>query len=63
MKYVQCFYLNIPISGFLPHAGCIHVENYKKLAERKIKVLYAGGLSANVNDGIRRIMPGLYSIF
>ncbi len=53
MKYIQRFYPNIPISGFLPHAGCIHEENYKKLEERSIDVLYAGGLSAYVNDAIR----------
>ena len=53
MKYVQRFYPNVPVSGFLPHAGCIHITDYKKLGERGIDVLYAGGLSAYVNDAIR----------
>lgn len=53
MKYVQRFYPNIPTVGFLPHAGCIHVEDYKKLKDRKTDVLYAGGLSAYVNGAIR----------
>lgn len=53
MKYIQRFYPNIPVSGFLPHAGSIHVTNYKKLGEREIDVLYAGGVSAYVNDAIR----------
>lgn len=53
MKYVQRFYPNILVSGFLPHAGCIHTERYKKLEKREIDVLYAGGLSAYVNDAIR----------
>lgn len=52
MKYVQRFYPNVSVSGFLPHAGCIHIKNYKKLKDREIDVLYAGGVSAYVNDGI-----------
>lgn len=53
MKYIGRFYPNIPVAGYLPHAGCIHVDTYKKLEERSIDVLYAGGLSAYVNEGIR----------
>ena len=53
MKYVAQYYPNIPIAGYLPHAGCIHIKTYKKLIERSIDVLYAGGLSAYVNEGIR----------
>lgn len=53
MKYIQRFYPNVPVSGFLPHAGCIHIADYKKLWEREIDVLYAGGVSAYVNDAIR----------
>lgn len=53
MKYIGRFYPNIPVAGYLPHAGCIHVDTYKKLEERSIDVLYVGGLSAYVNEGIR----------
>lgn len=52
-KYVGRYYPNIPAAGYLPHAGCIHIGEYKKLEERSIDVLYAGGLSASVNEGIR----------
>lgn len=52
VDYVRRFYKNIEHVGFLPHAGseqkCVH----RPLAERSIDVLYAGGLSKYVAQGL-----------
>lgn len=55
MKYVQRFYPNIPIVGYLPHGG-IELEDVikKDIKDRKIDVLYAGGISKKF---IESIMP------
>lgn len=45
MRYVQRFYPQIPVTGFLPHAGIDRGTPAKRIADRRIDVLYAGGLS------------------
>lgn len=45
MDYLQRFYPNIPIVGFLPHGGICLDQNPMPIAEREIDLLYAGGLS------------------
>lgn len=45
MRYVQRFYPQIPVTGYLPHAGIDRGRPEKKISDRKIDVLYAGGLS------------------
>ena len=45
MAYLQRFYQNIPIVGFLPHGGKKKYTSYKPITERSLDVLYAGGIS------------------
>jgi glycosyltransferase involved in cell wall biosynthesis len=45
MRYVQRFYPNIPITGFLPHAGKKLRLEPKPISERSMDVFYAGSLS------------------
>lgn len=45
MRYVQRFYPQIPITGFLPHAGKEKMQAPKPISDRSIDVMYAGGLS------------------
>ena len=45
MKYLQRFYPQIPIVGFLPHGGKNKFTEHKKIADRSIDVIYAGGIS------------------
>ena len=45
MRYLQRFYPNIAITGFLPHAGKLREEELKPISERQTDILYAGGLS------------------
>lgn len=45
MRYLQRFYPQIPVTGFLPHAGKDKHITPKPIAERSIDVIYAGGLS------------------
>lgn len=52
MNYVKRFYPNIPITGYLPHAGKEAEAIYKPINERKIDVLYAGGLSKTFAENI-----------
>lgn len=54
MKYLNRFFAQIPITGFLPHAGKEVVLNRHPLSERKIDVIYAGGFSKNF---VGNIMP------
>ena len=54
MRYIQRFYPQIPITGFLPHAGICRKKPFKKIEERVIDVLYAGGLS---RDFVKNVMP------
>ncbi len=54
MRYIQRFYPQIPISGYLPHAGIARGGAARKIAERRIDVLYAGGLS---RDYVKNVMP------
>lgn len=55
VNYVKRFYTNIKQVQFFPHAGIeIHKEREQKIpvAERKIDVLYAGGLSRYAAEGL-----------
>ena len=45
MKYVQRFFPNIPIVGFLPHGGKEAGSEKKEINSRSIDILYAGGIS------------------
>ena len=45
MNYVARFYPQIPITGFLPHAGKEKTQELKPITDRSIDVIYAGGLS------------------
>lgn len=44
MNYINRFYPNITCNGFLAHGGTSYCTTYKPISERKIDVLYAGGL-------------------
>lgn len=53
MNYVSRFYPNIPMVGFLPLAGK-HLDREKKaLSERKIDVIYAGGISRSFAEQMK----------
>lgn len=54
MKYIQRFYSNIAVTGFLPHAGKIINDgaDIKKIKERNTDVMYAGNLSKSFADNI-----------
>ena len=54
MRYLQRFYPQIPVTGYLPHAGIEPEQAKKKIAERSIDVLYAGGLS---REFAQNVMP------
>ena len=46
MNYVNGFYPNVPICGFLAHGGIEKHKDKKPMKDRSIQVLYAGGISA-----------------
>ena len=48
VKYVKRFFPEIAASGFLPHPGKETAGVKKKIKDRRISVLYAGGLSRGV---------------
>ncbi len=52
MAYVSRFYPKIPVSGFLPHGGIEACGVRKPVRERKIDVLYAGGLSRSFAENV-----------
>lgn len=54
MKYLNRFYPQIPITGFLPHAGKESILIRRPLSERNIDVMYAGNLSRSF---VENIMP------
>ena len=54
MKYIERFYPNIPVIGYLPHGGREIKTDRKPIKERSIDVLYAGGLS---RDFAKNILP------
>ncbi len=56
MRYLQRFYPQIPITGYLPHAGKELPGERRPIAGRSIDVLYAGNLSKSFADNI---MPDL----
>lgn len=45
MKFVQRFYPQIQVVGFLPHGGKTKNIQAKPIVERNIDILYAGGIS------------------
>ena len=49
MKFVQRFYPQIQIVGFLPHGGKTKNIQAKPIVERNIDILYAGGISYKLN--------------
>ena len=53
MNYVTRFYPNVPVCGFLGHGGIEKHLNKKSMKDRKIEVLYAGGISAPNVEKIR----------
>ena len=52
MRYLERFYPQIPMIGYLPHAGKELSEVKRPLAERGIDVLYAGNLSSSFAENI-----------
>lgn len=56
MRYLQRFYPQIPITGYLPHAGKELPGEKTPIAGRNIDVLYAGNLSKSF---VNNIMPDL----
>lgn len=52
MRYLQRFYPQIPVTGYLPHAGIESGQEQKKIARRSIDVLYAGGLSKTFAENV-----------
>ena len=50
MKYLERFYPQIETVGFLPHGGKLIPGEKKPLRDRKIEILYAGGLSRGFID-------------
>lgn len=48
VKYIRRFFPQIQKNGFLPHAGKELPGEKKKIKDRNIEVLYAGGLSRGV---------------
>ena len=53
MSFVNRFYPNIEINGFLAHGGTISANTLKSLRDRKIDVMYAGSLFADYVDAKR----------
>lgn len=53
MNYIQRFYPNIPINGFLPHGGTAMENIPTPISQREISVLYAGTLFANYADSLK----------
>lgn len=53
MKFVQRFYPDIQIAGFLPHGGKEKRLQYKPIKDRTIDVLYAGGISYKFIEQIK----------
>lgn len=52
MRYIQRFYPQIPVTGYLPHAGIDRGTPAKRIADRQMDVLYAGGLSRKFAQNI-----------
>ncbi len=52
MRYLGRFYPNIPMIGYLPHAGKELSQTKRPIAERSIDVLYAGNLSRSFAGNI-----------
>lgn len=56
MSYINRFYSNISITGFLPHGGKELWNEIRPISGRKIDVMYAGGLS---RANAKNIIPDL----
>ena len=54
LRYLERFYPNIPVIGYLPHGGKRISDHIKPISERTIDVIYAGGLS---RDLANRVYP------
>lgn len=52
MRYLQRFYPEIPVIGYLPHAGKELPGIKRPISERSIDVLYAGNLSKSFAENI-----------
>ena len=52
MRYLNRFYPNIAITGYLPHGGKISSSERKAIVDRKYDVIYAGNLSRQFADNI-----------
>lgn len=50
MRYLERFYPQIPVIGYLPHAGKELPGERKQLKDREIDVIYAGNLSRSFAD-------------
>ncbi len=59
VEYVKRFFPHIRNVQFFPHAG-IEYGNYVPIAERKIEVLYAGGLSRYAAEGLIPDLGGIH---
>jgi hypothetical protein len=63
MRYLNRFYPNIAVTGFLPHAGKPLPGIKKKLCERPSDVIYAGGLSRAFADKVTPDLSGYGRLF
>lgn len=50
MRYIQRFFPNIPVSGFLAHGGIEVQRDKKSIKDRKYDVIYTGSLSRSFAD-------------
>jgi hypothetical protein len=63
MRYLNRFYPQIPVTGFLPHAGKVLPGLKLPLCDRSVDVLYAGGLSRKFAQNIIPDLSGYRSLF
>ena len=54
MAYLQRFYPEIMSTGFLPHGGTVPSKPIRPISERRIDVLYTGGIASPMID---MVMP------
>jgi glycosyltransferase involved in cell wall biosynthesis len=63
MRYLNRFYPNIAVTGFLPHAGKPLPGTKKKFCERPADIIYAGGLSRAFVDRVTPDLSGYSGLF
>jgi hypothetical protein len=63
MRYLNRFHPQIPVTGFLPHAGKVLPGKKLRLCERSMDVMYAGNLSRNVAPNVIPDLSGYRSLF